>query len=136
MGIGIKASEIDSIFTSVMKYGGSINTNVGNYAYGASMIPDEDEMRSTPVKYGVIQDPDGYRIEVSEVSMASVPRFFSKVVLKVLDLNDSISYYEKCGLKLLRRRSNVMNTPKEASMCAYMVIYLILNLERINFFFK
>ena len=64
-----------------------------------------------------------------------------KVILKVLDLNDSVSFLEGLGLKLLRKRSNVMSTPKviqhlemtshdsslaeyflfqEASMCAYL----------------
>jgi hypothetical protein len=35
---------------------------MGDFAYGASMIPDEDEMKQKPVTYGRLSDPDGYTV--------------------------------------------------------------------------
>ena len=32
---------------------------LGDYAYGAAIKPDEDEMKQNPVRYGRFTDPDG-----------------------------------------------------------------------------
>lgn len=82
------------------------------------MLPDEDEMKTIPVKYGKIQDPDGYVVEVIEGKSAQP---FYKVKFNVLDLNDAVQFYnEKLKMNILRRRSNVNNEPKEASLCAFL----------------
>jgi hypothetical protein len=74
------------------------------------------------VDYGVLADPDGYKVEVKEGARSDP---FTKVVLNVLDLDDTVKYYSgegtTVGMKLLRRRSNVNSIPKDASMCAYVV---------------
>ena len=85
------------------------------------MIPDEDEMKSYPVTYGKIIDPDGYTVEVIE-GISSDP--ICKIILGVTDLNDSIEYYvEKMKMNLLRKRANIFSTPKSASLVAYVVIH-------------
>ena len=101
--------------------GGSVLVELNDYALGASMLPDEDEMKTTPIRYGRIQDPDGYIIEVIDASkLDQKSSIMSKIRLNVLDLNDSTEFYEKIlGMNLLRRRSNINNIPKEASMCTY-----------------
>jgi len=112
--------------------GGSVLVELNDYALGASMLPDEDEMKTTPIRYGRIQDPDGYIIEVIDASkLDQKSSIMSKIRLNVLDLNDSTEFYEKIlGMNLLRRRSNINNIPKEASMCTYVVI----NTSSFNFF--
>ena len=115
LGFGISRVEAASVFSSASTSGGKIVTDISDFAYAASQIPDEDEMKTTPVRYGRINDPDGYIIEVHEGNSDG----FMKSRLKVLDLEESIVYYEKMGCKLLRKRSNVMGVPKEASLCAF-----------------
>jgi Glyoxalase/Bleomycin resistance protein/Dioxygenase superfamily len=96
---------------------------VGDFAYAASLIPDEDEMKNTPVRYGRLSDPDGYQIEVREDSkMQDHSRKLFKLTLNVLDIEESVAFYrDVLGMSVLRRRSNVWGIPKHASMCAFMV---------------
>ena len=115
LGFGISRVDASSVLSSVQREGGKVVTDISDFAYAASQIPDEDEMKTTPVRYGRINDPDGYTIEVHEGNSNG----FMKSILKVLDLEESIEYYERVGCKLLRKRSNVMGVPKEASLCAY-----------------
>ena len=87
---------------------------------GASEIPDENEMIQHPVRYGMLQDINGFKLELQEKPKDS--RLY-KLTIGVLDLNESIEFYSKVlQMKLLRRRSNVNNAPKSASMCAYLVL--------------
>lgn len=93
---------------------------------GASEVPDEDEMKRLPVQYGRILDINGYVVEVAESAVSASDARVYKIVVGVLDLNDSIDFYTKVlKMKLLRRRSNVNSIPKSASMCAYCVRYLL-----------
>jgi len=95
--------------------------DVDDYLYGASLEPDEDELKQIPVRYGKIFDPDGHTIEIKQSEKTNP---LSKVILSVLDLNESIDFYcKKLDMKLLRKRSNVNSKPKDASMCAYVVIH-------------
>ena len=90
---------------------------------GASEIPDENEMIQLPVRYGRVQDVNGFTLELQEKPTDN--RLY-KVTIGVLDLNESIDFYSKVlQMKLLRRRSNVNNVPKSASMCAYLVMIRI-----------
>jgi hypothetical protein len=87
------------------------------YQFGASIIPDEDELKLFDVEYGRLLDPMGHKINIQKC-----PNAFDRVVLNVVDLDESIEFYQKTlGLSLLRKRSNVNNRPKEASFSAYMV---------------
>lgn len=96
----------------------------GNYKYGASMIPDEDYMLQSPVKYGKVLDEDGFPIEIHQKEKNSCNRRTCKLTLRVLDLNESIEFYtNRLNLSLLRKRSNVNNDPPDASMCSYLVSY-------------
>ena len=115
-GIGIRTPKAPDVFSSAQENGGSVEVELSDFAYAASQIPDEDEMKSFPVRYGRLSDPDGYSVEVHEGAEQSI----TKAVLNVLDLEQSIGFYENLGLCLLRKRSNVMSKPKEASICAYM----------------
>jgi catechol 2,3-dioxygenase-like lactoylglutathione lyase family enzyme len=105
-------------------FGGKVSTELGDYAYGASTIPDQDEMKTFPVRYGKLSDPDGYTVEVTEDASVTSPSIF-KVVLNVLDLDETVNYFTTVlGMKLLRRRSNVNSRPRHGSMCAYVVSLL------------
>ena len=116
IGIGVAFPDAKLICDAAQEEGGSIIFPFGEYAYGASLIPDEDELKQFPVKYGKIQDPDGYTIEVMQAFRAE-PLF--KAILCVTDLDDSISFYtSKLGLRLLRKRSNINSKPKTASFVA------------------
>ena len=106
MGIGIRSTDADTFFFRATNNGGSVVTDIENRQYAASMIPDEDDMKSFPVRYGRVSDPDGYIIEIKEAKGSDTDPAIEKVILKVLDLNDSIAFYEGLGLKLLRKRSN------------------------------
>jgi uncharacterized protein YdaL len=92
---------------------------VANEFVGASEIPDEDDLKQTAIQYGRMKDVNGYKVELLQSSTGTS---IYKVVIGVLDLNDSIDFYTKVlQMKLLRKRSNVNNVPKSASMCAYCV---------------
>lgn len=87
------------------------------YQYGASIIPDEDEMKLHDVEYGRLTDPMGHKITLQKCDKA-----FDRLVLNVVDLDESIEFFQKVlGWSLLRKRSNVNNRPKEASFSAFMV---------------
>lgn len=87
--------------------GGSVHTILDNYAYAASLIPDEDEMKQFPVKYGRMADPDGYLVEIIEPLKATSPTgttsSTAKVILNVEDLDESIEFYTDILGKLSHR---------------------------------
>lgn len=119
VGIGVKAPDAIVRFSRAAALGSEVLTPFDTYAYGASLVPDEDELKQFPISYGKIKDPDGYIVELTE-GVSEDPLY--KVVLNVEDLNDSIAFYtNKVKMNLLRRRANVNNKPKSASMCAYVV---------------
>lgn len=111
------------VFETAEATGGKTLLEMGNFAYAASLIPDEDEMKNYPVRYGRISDPDGYVIEVREdPKMKEASRKMFKITLNVLDIEESVAFYrDVLGMTVLRRRSNVFAVPKHASMCAFMV---------------
>lgn len=116
-GIGVTMPDAASIVRSAEKYGGKILRAFDEYGYGASIIPDEDEMKINPVRLGCIADPDGYCVEVTEGSRAEPLR---KVVLHVLDTEEAVAFYgDSLGMRLLRRRSNINSRPKHASICSF-----------------
>ena len=125
--MGVCFPDVDNVVADALKYNGKLEMEVNDYLYGASLEPDEDELKQIPVRYGKVLDPDGYTIEILQ-SEKSNP--LSKIILSVLDLNDSIDFYcKKLNMKLLRKRSNINSKPKDASMCAYLVSYLKLYLN-------
>jgi uncharacterized glyoxalase superfamily protein PhnB len=86
------------------------------YQYGASMLPNEDEMLLTDVSYAWMLDPVGFKIELRQDRVSH-----DRLVLNVLDIDEAIDFYCKVlGFSLLRKRSNVNNRPREASMSAYL----------------
>jgi len=134
LGIGIESIYAAKIFRKAKKQGVPIITKLGDFAYGASLFPDEDEEAQTPVRYGRLTDPDGYPIEVSEPlqsgifdSVTSVSRDkkkemecrIKKLTLGVVELDESVDFYTSLGLQQLLRRSNVFSLPREASMVAW-----------------
>ena len=117
VGIGVTALEASAFVRQSEQFGGKIVRPFDEYGYGASLIPDEDEMVIKPVRYGWVHDPDGNLVEVTEGPGAGTLR---KVILSVLDLEESVAFYtEKLGMTLHRRRSNINSKPKHASICAF-----------------
>jgi catechol 2,3-dioxygenase-like lactoylglutathione lyase family enzyme len=49
-GIGVRVPSATQIFQSAAAQGGRVLLEVGDFAYAASLFPDEDEMRNTPVR--------------------------------------------------------------------------------------
>ena len=125
VGIGINKNAIDSnnIIQKCSNYGGNVILDINDFGYGACLIPDEDEMKVTPVRYGRITDPDGYNIEITEIkdSSSSVIPNIGKIRLNVVDWEESEKFYmEILGMKLFRRRSNINSKPKKASITSYL----------------
>jgi lactoylglutathione lyase len=122
LGFGVKVASATGLFEAASKAGGKTLLAIDNFAYGASLIPDEDEMKQYPVRYGRISDPDGYTVEVREdPKMKPESRKMFKIILNVLDIEESVAFYrDVMGMSVLRRRSNVWGVPKHASMCAFM----------------
>jgi len=121
VGIGINKNIDDSnkILQQCSKYGGKVVLDIGDFGYGACMVPDEDEMKVTPVRYGRITDPDGYIIEITEIKDNVLP--VGKIKLNVVDWEESEKFYmEILGMKLFRRRSNINSKPKKASITSYL----------------
>jgi hypothetical protein len=120
VGIGLSLPDAPVRVARAVAEDATLAMPFDDYKYGASLIPDEDEMKTLPVSYGKIIDPDGYQVEVPAAARTSP---ISKIILNVADLDAACQFYtEVLGMKLLRRRANVNNTPKSASMCAYLVI--------------
>jgi len=126
-GIGLNVGNADEIFAKADAIGAHVVTPLDDFAYGAAMKPDEDEMKQNPIRYGRLADPDGYVVEISEPDilvamrnpMASESRI-KKVVLGVLDLDKSVAFYsQNVGMTELRRRSNINSLPKDASIAAF-----------------
>ena len=138
-GVGVRVPSAAQIFQSAAAQGGRVVLEVGDFAYAASLVPDEDEMRNTPVRcartwpvlphnttshpgapshracrYGRLADPDGYLIEVREdAKLAPAAKRLFKMVLNVLDIEESVAFYRDiAGMAVLRRRSNVYSVPK------------------------
>jgi len=117
VGIGVTKKDAPACLLSAEQNGGKVVRPFAEYGYGASIIPDEDEMVIIPALYGCVEDPDGYLIEVTEGTRAEPLR---KVILNVLDLDETVAYYtQNAGMNLLRRRSNVNSKPKQASICSF-----------------
>lgn len=116
-GIGLSFDDVDKVSAAALSNGGALLLDIDDYYYGASLVPDEDDLKQFPVRYGKITDPNGYTIELKKENRAYP---IHKVTLSVLDLDETVSYYSKnFNLKQLRRRSNVISKPREASFCAY-----------------
>mmetsp|Transcript_5612 Transcript_5612/g.5810 ORF Transcript_5612/g.5810 Transcript_5612/m.5810 type:complete len:318 (+) Transcript_5612:117-1070(+) len=117
-GIELKFPDIDPVVSSALSHGGDIIRKIDNYAYAASLIPEENDLATFPVRYGKISDPDGYLIKLVEKPSSCI---LSSVIVSVLDLDESVKYYsDTFRMTQIRRRSNVMAKPKEASMSAFM----------------
>ncbi len=103
----VRSNAVDIMDASEMN-GGSVHTILDNYAYAASLIPDEDEMKQYPVKYGRVADPDGYLVEIVEPLKAPSPTgtmfTTAKVILNVEDLDESIEFYTDILGKLSHHR--------------------------------
>lgn len=127
-GIGLNVEDADEIFKKAENSGGSVVTPLADYAYGAALIPEEDDLKQNPVRYGRLADPDGYVIEVAEPDILEAIKNPSandarikKFVLNVINLDETIEYYAglNVGFTELRRRSNVNSIPKDASMVSF-----------------
>lgn len=103
------AEEFAQTYPIVRKY--------DSYSFGASIFPDEDEMKVFPVSYGQYSDPNNFRVEIREDINT-----YSRIVLNVINLEKSLEFYEGVlGFNLLRRRSNVWNKPREAAFSIFLV---------------
>lgn len=116
-GLGLKSGSAEAIFSQLDSI--LIRAQYNTYSYGASLIPDEDEMTNVPVQYGRFVDFDDNEIEIGLIDQHQFPA--AKIILNVLNLEESIDFYVSVlGMSLLRKRSNVMNFPKHASISAYL----------------
>lgn len=80
--------------------------------YSASLIPEEDDDHFTPVRYGWLNDPNSYQLEIKENKVMQKP--ICKITLNVVDPDISTKFYtDVLGLKLYRRRAFIVATPKE-----------------------
>lgn len=123
-GIGIVVNNAKEVFEKCKKMASSTSLSFDDHSYGASSTPDEDELKTWPVSYGKLIDTNGVEFEVSDVSTYSQPKL--KVVLNVLDLEESIEFYTKqLGMTLSRKRSNVNNRPRQASLSAFLVRFFL-----------
>jgi len=92
-----------------------IKREFGDYAYGASVIPEEDDDHFTLVRYGWLQDCNGYRLELKEGKNMTSPA--CKIILNVVDPDISTEFYTNIfGWKLYRRRSHVVSIPADTSI--------------------
>ena len=93
-----------------------------NFTYGASMFPDEHLDTAYPDNFIIGSDDDGFGIEIHHQNTTYSPK--GKVIINVVQIDDSIDFYSNVlGMKLVRKRANIINEPKQSSMSAYMVIY-------------
>lgn len=111
MGFGIQSPIAEALFTKGKELC-KAKRDFNDYLHSASLIPDEDDDLFTPVRYGWLQDPTNYLLEIKENKSLRKPT--CKISLNVLDLEDSTEFYRDIlGLKLYRRRAFVAATPPE-----------------------
>lgn len=131
IGIGISKDKPTEILPRLVKDASRIIREFGDYKIGPSLIPDEDDMKQTNVRYGIVSDPSGYQVEINESDSQ-----LRKIVLGVIDLDESIEFYTSVlGMNLFRKRSNVNNTPKEASFSGF-VVFQSLNFSPFSFKYR
>ncbi len=65
VGIGLKLQDAEECISRAIVSGAPVLLPFNDYHYAASLVPDEDEMKTTPVRYGKVSDPDGYCVEVT-----------------------------------------------------------------------
>ena len=126
-GISVNAADADEVFVRALDEGAEVVTPVGDYAWGAALVPDEDDLKQKPVRYGRFVDPDGYMVEVMEPDVLEAVRNaaagdsrIQRVVLGVIDLDESVDFYTaRLGMRELRRRANINSIPKDASMVSF-----------------
>lgn len=122
VGLGLELPDAEARCDAAVRAGSGLVMPFDDYALGASIVPDEDDLKLTPVRYGVVADPDGHSVEVRQCGDGGLPwqatkPSLQKVSLQVLDLDDACDYYTRVlGMKLLRRRSHVNSRPKRAQM--------------------
>ena len=127
-GITVNAADADFVFNKAVEMGADVVQPVGDYAWGAALKPDEDELKQFPVRYGRMRDPDGYPIEVVEPDVleamrneAAVEPRINRIVLGVIDLDESVDFYTaQVGMHELRRRANINSIPRDASIISLM----------------
>ena len=119
-GIGIVVNDAKQVFEKSKPLSYLTSLPFDEYSFGASSFPDEDELKLWPVTYGKFVDTNGIEFQVSGSSVYAQPEL--KVVLNVLDLEESIDFYTKqLGMTLTRKRSNVNNRPRQSSLSAFLV---------------
>jgi len=126
IGLGLQYHNASSLFGKLVSDGGNLVTvrrEFGDYLYSASLIPEEDDDLFTPVRYGWLQDFNGFRVELKDTN-ASVA---CKVSLNVVDPDLSSAFYtEVLGWKLYRRRAHVMSEPPDTCYTILVVRYTVL----------
>eukprot|EP01031_Cornospumella_fuschlensis_P035458 gene35458-42980_t len=121
-GVGLATPLAQFLADNAASQGVVFHRKFGDYSYGASSVPDEDEMKQYPVRYGLTKDPAGFVVEIKEDVEVPIDSY-CKITIKVLDLEQAVDFYGKVlGLQLLRRRANVNNRPKEATGSAFLGI--------------
>lgn len=124
-GIGLGFSQPETLIESLISAGCEIQSPLNDYKFGATMHPEEDDMKTTDVRYATLVDKNGYIIEVVDsfdVDGEPAGGALTRLILYVEDLDESIDFYTNVlGMNLLRKRSNINNTPKDASMVAHVV---------------
>lgn len=122
VGLGFKSTDAKSLVALSESYGGVTKVPLDTYSFGASIIPDEDEMKQFPVKYCKVKEPTaGYTFEIFEdQKYGGLTNPISKVIMNCIDLEESSDFYEGVlGMKMFRRRSNINSNPKEASISQF-----------------
>lgn len=117
---------VADLLKSLVGEGCIVKMPLDNYKYGATIIPEEDYMKTTPVRYATVTDTNGYTVELVEAppvnAGAVATGWVNRLILYVEDLEESIDFYTKVlGMTLYRKRSNVNSTPKDASFIAHVV---------------
>ncbi|GAB5368269.1 hypothetical protein AAMO2058_001304600 [Amorphochlora amoebiformis] len=98
-------------------YGGKVADPMKNWILGPNMIPDEDVDFRKTIQRGYVYGPSQLLFEVNN---GTVRDPLSRVRLRVVDLEKSIEFYEKLGMKIHQKRAHLLDEPYDTRLTAIM----------------
>ncbi|EWM20227.1 lactoylglutathione chloroplast [Nannochloropsis gaditana] len=93
--------------------GGKELKAVATVEFPATQVPDQDAQEVNTEVKAVVTDPDGYKVTFIQGESKDV---LSSVTLRVFDTEKAVAFYNKLGMKVLKKRANV---PAETSISTW-----------------
>ena len=114
LGLSAKCADVDTAVAAAVASGGSMLRAAEEVSHGASLVPDEDEMKKTTIRQALVADPSGYPLLLyaSGGGGGGGGAQLSAARLSVFEWKASQEWYESTlGWSTLRWQSNIPLEP-------------------------